>query len=320
MFGFADPYFLLLIPLAFLLIYFDLSLAREPASYVFVPEGLIAQTQTGGLSGLQMLRPLYLLLGAWVVMIIALSGPRQTLPELAAKVTGHEIVLAIDLSGSMVQRDFTLDGKTVTRIDAVKSVAQSFIRNRAGDRLSLIFFGSTAYFATPQTYDIEAVAHALEQAEIGISGRATGIGDAMGLALKRLDTSDSTSKTVILLSDGVNNAGPVRPRDAAKLARDKGVLFHTIALGPLAVGETDLKRGVVDEGTLKAIASTTNGVFFRVRVTEDLKEVMQEIDRLETRERDGPGADIYRDLWIWPAILSLLLLVCALMWQDRRES
>jgi len=213
------------------------------------------------------------------MLVLGIAGPRQVLPNLGAQISGREIILALDLSGSMVTRDFSIDGKTVQRIDAVKHVARQFVRGRGGDRLALILFGSKAYFATPQTYDPEAVARAI--------------------------------KTVILLSDGVNNSGPVRPRDAARLAAAKDIRIHTIAMGPSQDEATDA-FDAVDVETLKAVARISGGTSFHVRTTDDLEQVSEEIDRIEGSPREGPSADLFDERWPWfagGAFLGMLVLI-----------
>ncbi|MEL7154149.1 MAG: VWA domain-containing protein, partial [Pseudomonadota bacterium] len=161
------------------------------------------------------------------------------------------------------------------------------------------------------THDVAAVAGAIAKAEIGISGRATGISDALGLALKRMREQDANSKIIILLSDGVNNAGPVKPRDAARLARELGVRVHTIAMGPRDLTNADGERDAVDAVTLQAIAELSGGAFFRVKTTDDLLAVTREIDRLEAVVGDGPTALTHRELWVWPAGLAALLTLWA---------
>ncbi len=253
----------------------------------------------------------------WLALVVALAGPRIVTPSLATPVSGREIMIALDLSGSMITKDFELDGEKAQRVDVVKRVASAFARRRKGDRLALVLFGSDAYFATPQTYDVEAVASAIEEATIGISGRATGISGALGLALKRLGESDAASKVLILLSDGVNNSGAVKPRDAAQLAKDLDVRVHTIALGPDDLEEgASAQKGGVDSETLRAIARISGGTAFRVKTTVDLENVAREIDRLEGSDRVGPTAEFYRDLWIWPALLAFLAALGVLF--DRR--
>ncbi len=316
MISLASPWALLLFPLP-LLVMRLLPPVRALGNALVVP-GTVSRRLAGDETGRSLLRLWAVPTLLWVSLVVGLAGPRVVVPSLAAPVSGREIVLAIDLSGSMVTPDFELNGAKAPRVDVVKEVASSFVRGRKGDRLALVLFGSDAYFATPQTYDVEAVASAIEEAVIGISGRATGISGALGLALRRLDETEARSKVVILLSDGVNNSGAVRPRDAAQLAAELGVRVHTIALGPDDYAEgTRVQQGGVDTQTLRAIARISGGESFRVKTTEDLRRVAEEIDRLETDARDGPAAEHYRDLWVWPGLLAFVLALVLLL--DRRR-
>ncbi|MEM7177054.1 MAG: VWA domain-containing protein [Pseudomonadota bacterium] len=306
MLDFADPLFLLLLPLP-VLAWLWLAPLRAGGAALQVPEGIGARLgqAPGRATGSRTARLLPLLL--WLALVSALAGPRLLVANPALPVSGRDLVLALDLSGSMIRDDFEIDGNRVSRIAALKHVATGFARGRGGDRMALVVFGSRAYYATPPTYDVEAIAHAVEKAEIGISGRATSISDGLGLALKRLDQSDAAAKVVILLSDGAHNSGPAKPRDTAKLARDLGVRVHTIAMGPESLKEADDPRGAVDVETLNAIAELSGGEAFRVRTTEDLVRVAAAIDRLEAISTDGPGALVHRPLWTWPAGAAVLL-------------
>lgn len=306
MFGFADPLILLLLPAPVLAWRFLRDRAAGGAA-VLVPEGIGARlgagTGTLGPGIAQVALPLLL----WVTLVIAAAGPRHMVANPALPVSGRDLVLALDLSGSMVREDFFIDGQEVSRLAALKHVATRFVMRRGGDRVALVIFGSQAYYATPPTHDVTAVARAIERAEIGISGRATGISGAMGLAFKRLGDSPAEAKVVILLSDGVHNSGPVKPRDAARLARELGVRVHTIAMGPRDLSNADGERDAVDAEALNAIAELSGGAFFRVKTTEDLEAVAEEIDQLEAIPSDGPSALVHRPLWPWPAGLAALL-------------
>ncbi|WP_245218212.1 MULTISPECIES: VWA domain-containing protein [unclassified Ruegeria] len=245
-------------------------------------------------------------------MIFALSGPRQLQPVSALKVSGRDLAIVLDLSGSMVREDFYLDGRQITRLQAVTRVGSEFARRRAGDRVALIVFGSEAYFATPFTFDTEAVARRIQEATIGISGRATNISDGLGLALKRLANSQAVSRVVILLSDGVNNAGATNPGGVAELAAEMGVRVHTIALGPKDLQSAEPgERGVVDATTLRAIAEISGGEAFRVKTTDDLVDVTQALDRLEATDSAGLTAEVYRSFWTWPAAMAAALALLA---------
>lgn len=314
----ADPWVLLLLPLPLLALRL-LRPGQAGGAAIAVPEGvgqaLLAAGQGARSGGGLPMRHL-LLWAVWGLLLLAAAGPRDLAPVSALKVSGRDLAIVLDLSGSMVRDDFFLDGQQVTRQAAVTAVGAEFARRRGGDRLALIVFGSEAYYATPFTFDVEQVARRIEEAQIGISGRATNISDGLGLALKRMQESEAASRVVILLSDGVNNAGATNPRGVAALAAEMGVRVHTIALGPkdLTTAEEG-ERGVVDAATLQAISDVSGGTSFRVRTTEDLQEVAQALDRLEATDTDGLAAEVFRDYWVWPAGLAALLAL-AFGWRE----
>lgn len=302
---FADPWALLLLPLPVAAILL-LPPAATVGAALRVPDRISRAVldQSGSTASITRRRWVLPAL-TWCLLVIAIAGPRQLVPTPALPTSGRDLVLALDLSGSMVRDDFFIDGKTATRLEALKHVGASFVRRRGGDRVGLVVFGSNAYVASPLTFDVEAVAQTIEDAVIGISGRATNISDALGLSLKRLSRSEATSRVVILLSDGANNAGAATPRGVAKLARDMGVRVHTIAMGPKSLADAPGERGVVDVATLQAMSDLSGGQMFRVRTTEDLETVTRELDKLEATQSAGLAADIYRELWLWPALLAL---------------
>lgn len=314
----ADPWVLLALPLPLAIARL---LGRRPARgrALHVPErigaALIAAGAGPGLLGRVPLRS-GLMAAIWGLTVVAAAGPRDLAPVTALKVSGRDLAFVLDLSGSMVRDDFFLDGAAITRLDAVKTVGAAFARRRGGDRMALIVFGSEAYYASPFTFDVEAVARRIEEAEIGISGRATNISDGLGLALKRMARSAAPTRVVILLSDGVNNAGATNPRGVAELAARIGVRVHTIALGPKDLETAEAgERGVVDAATLAEIARISGGESFRVRTVDDLMAVAEALDRLEATDSDGLAAEVYREFWTWPAGLAILLL-CLLGWRE----
>ncbi len=181
----AAPLALLLLPLPLLAQW--LPPAAGSGAALIVPDRVGARLGAGaGRAAARQARPDLATALAWALLVLALAGPRQLAPVPALAVSGRDLAIALDLSGSMVREDFQLDGQSLSRLDAVKRVGAAFARGRAGDRVALIVFGSDAYYAAPFTFDTEAVARRIEAAEIGISGRATNIADAMGLALKRM--------------------------------------------------------------------------------------------------------------------------------------
>ncbi|MDQ0472253.1 VWA domain-containing protein [Labrys wisconsinensis] len=245
---------------------------------------------------------------AWLALVVAMAGPQTLMPNAALPMSGRTIMLVLDFSGSMETRDFTLDGQPIRRIDAVKSVAAEFLRRRAGDRVGLVPFAEEAQLAAAPTFDLEAVAHALDNIEIGMLGRSTAIGDGLGLALKRLKDAPAPGRAVVLLSDGANTAGAVSAHAAADLARALGIRVHTIALGTDTGGAVAGDGSdAVDEATLADIARTSGGETFRVRTTEDLRTVTAAIDRLEAGDMPAAAVTVARELWPWPAALALLL-------------
>lgn len=318
MWSLASPLALLLLPLPFLAMRL-LSAADAESGAMLVPGAIAARLEDGrasaiGAAGRRMLPALL-----WLALVVALAGPQRVISTKALPASGRDIVLALDLSGSMEQTDFEYEGRKITRLDAVKRMAINFVRGRAGDRVGLVIFAKEAYFATPPTYDIAAVAQNIEEATIGISGRSTAISDGFGLALKRLEKSASPSRVVILLSDGINNAGSVGPKDAAELARKLGVRVHTIALGPRDVAETPNDPDVVDAETLRAIAETSGGTAFRVRTTSDLDAVGRTIDAMETSDSPAPPAEVYRNYWMYPAGLAFLAALLMVLTDRRRR-
>lgn len=316
MIEFADPSFfvLLLVPVLFFVL---APYRRHEGSVLLVPDSVGRRILAGQTGQGMRARNLSLLLPVliWVLLVTALAGPRMVAPQQALPMSGRDLILVLDLSGSMVRDDFALDGAQITRLDAVKTVGADFTRDRAGDRVGLVVFGSEAYVAAAPTFDTEAVAKTIETMVIGISGRATNISDGVGIALKRLQTSDADTKVIILLSDGANNAGAATPRDVAGLAGNMGVRIHSIAMGPLSVAEAPGQRGVVDAATLKAMSDISGGQMFRVRTTEDLRAAAETLEELEPTARAGLAAQTYHDFWIWPAILASVLS----LWLGMRE-
>lgn len=315
-FDLAMPLALLLLPMPFLAARVLKPERSGMTGALRVPESLVAQGRIEASAAARGRRRNLVIWSLWIALVAALAGPRLVLPATALPASGREIILAMDLSGSMERRDFALDGETVSRLQAVKRVGADFIRRRAGDRIGLVIFADQAYVAASPSFDTATVAHALEEATIGLVGRSTGIGDGLGLALRRLDPKDaqtgegqpapSTAKVVILLSDGANNAGQTTPKDVAELARQLGIKVYTIALGPRDLANADGEQDVVDTETLRDMAQVSGGKAFRVKTTDDLIAVAESIDALEGGKAKAPALPLRRDLWPWPASLALL--------------
>ena len=226
-------------------------------------------------------------------------------------------MMAVDLSGSMQAKDFELNGQVMNRLQAVKIVAGEFIKQREGDRIGLILFGEQAYLQTPLTFDTKTINTMLQEALIGIAGKATAIGDAIGLAIKRLQTRDAQSHVLILLTDGANTAGEVEPLKAAELAAKQKLKIYTIGVGAESreVGGLFFKRTIknteIDEKTLQSIADTTGGKYFRARDINELNKIYALIDQLEPVEQESQSFRQIQALYFWP--LSLAFIIAALI-------
>ncbi|GJE15803.1 VWA domain-containing protein [Methylobacterium marchantiae] len=314
-FDLAAPLALLLLPLPVLAARVLPPERMGSSGALRVPASLVAGSARGDSVAARGRGRAILIWTLWTALVAALAGPRLVLPATALPASGREIMLVMDLSGSMERRDFDIDGETVTRLTAVKRVGTDFIRRRAGDRIGLVIFANESYVAASPSFDTATVARALDDATIGLVGRSTGIGDGLGLALKRLvpatsgeaaDTPQATSKVVVLMTDGANNAGQTTPRDVAALAKELGVKVHTIALGPRDMSNADGEQDVVDAETLREISASTGGTFFRVKTTDDLIAMADSIDAIEGGRAKAPPVPLRQDLWPWPAALAFL--------------
>jgi Ca-activated chloride channel family protein len=264
----------------------------------------------------------------WLLLICAAARPQWLGQVVQIPLSGRDLMLAVDLSGSMQTRDMTLDGRSVDRLSMIKSVAGHFIAQRKGDRIGLILFGTHAYLQTPLTYDRTTVRTMLDQAVIGMAGKATAIGDAIGLAVKRLRKDPNQSRVLVLLTDGANDAGEVNPQQAAKLANRAHIRIYTIGVGarrmlvrgffgnPVAVNPSrDL-----DTDSLKAIAKQTGGRFFRATDTDALRQIYRELDKLEPVVTSRASVRPYSALYPWPLGLALLLSLVYAAWRLPKQN
>ncbi|MDA0738118.1 MAG: VWA domain-containing protein [Nitrospirae bacterium] len=252
----------------------------------------------------------------WTCLVIAGARPQWVGDPIALPVSGRDVMLAVDLSGSMEIPDFALNGEKANRLQVVKEVAGEFIQRRKGDRLGLILFGSRAYLQTPLTFDRQTVQQMLKESEIGLAGKETAIGDAIGLAVKRFQHQAQDHRLVILLTDGTSTAGEVDPVQAAKLAAKEGIRIHAIGVGSDYM-EMDTMFGTrvinpasdLDEKTLTAVAELTGGVYFRARDTKGLETVYRQLDQLEPVIKDTEYFRPITDLFVWPLGAAMMLSV-----------
>ena len=278
----------------------------------FLEDFASAETRALGQSRQQWLLGLAAI--AWILLVIACARPQWLGDPIEQAVSGRDLMLAVDLSGSMEERDFMIRQRRVDRLTATKWVAGQFIKRRVGDRLGLILFGSKAYLQTPLTFDRKTVLTLLDESAIGLAGENTAIGDAIGLAVKSLKNQQTDSRVLILLTDGANTAGEIAPLKAAELAAEEHLKIYTIGIGADEMvvrsffGARKVNPSVdLDEKTLTAIAEKTGGRYFRARDTEELEQIYHILDKLEPVEKDKQYFRPKKALYYWPLAASLLL-------------
>ncbi len=252
----------------------------------------------------------------WLILLVAAARPQWMGEPVGLPTSGRDLMLAVDISGSMKIPDFSLNGQEVTRLEVVKAVAGEFIARRQGDRLGLIVFGSQAYVQTPLTFDRDTVRTMLTETVVGLAGQKTAIGDAIGLSVKRLKEQPNGSRVLVLLTDGANTAGEVSPKQAAELAKGQGIRIYTIGVGadrmevPSFFGtQTVNPSRDLDEETLRYLAQSTGGLYLRAKNTAGLTSVYDELDRLEPATTETEMFRPTRELYIWPLGLALALSV-----------
>ena len=261
----------------------------------------------------------WLLAVAWLCLLAAAARPQWVGPPQAQQRSGRALMLAVDLSGSMHTGDMQLAGQQVSRFAAVEAIAGDFISRRNGDEMGLILFGSQAFLVTPLTYDLSSVRAQLQGAAVGLAGTETAIGDAIAVAVKRLSALPEQARVLVLLTDGVNNAGSIAPRDAARAAKAAGVRIYTIGVGatrmriPGFFGSQLVNPSAdLDADMLTDIATQTGGRFFRATDSNELAEAYRAIAALEPMPQHGPALRPRHELFRWPllaAMIPLLLVV-----------
>ncbi len=267
---------------------------------------------------------LLLLYLCWLSAILALSRPVWFGQPMELPTSGRDILVAVDISGSMEQDDMNLGGRSVSRLDAVKSVVGDFVLKRKGDRLGLILYGERAYLQTPLSFDRRTMELLLNEAQIGFAGQGTAIGDAIGLAIKRLQDRPANNRVLILLTDGSNNAGEIDPRKAAELAAKASVKIHTIGIGAEKQEEWGLfgKRIVnpsadLDEETLSEIAETTGGNYFRARDPSELSTIYDYLNDIEPIEQEVETIRPTLALYHWPLSVAFCLAIVATLMSNK---
>jgi Ca-activated chloride channel family protein len=327
MFEFAWPWVFAILPLP-ILVWWLLPPYRARQASVQVPffDRLAAATGQTPQQGAVVLRrrafQMIVAIVCWILLVAALARPQWVGDPITREVSARDLILAIDISGSMDQPDFrAADGQMLTRLDGVKRVIKDFISRRQGDRIALILFGTKAYVQVPFTQDLQTAEQLLEQTQVGMAGQQTAIGDTIGLAIKTLEKSTATQKLLILLTDGNDTASRVPPEHAADIARQNGVVIYTIGVGdPAASGEHR-----VDLGTLRTVAGTTGGQFFRAEDGAQLQSIYADIDRLAPAKLQTLSWRPKLPLLQWPlgaavilALMSWLALLAGSEWSRRK--
>jgi Ca-activated chloride channel family protein len=307
----AWPWALLALPLPWLMRWWPRRNAAAPALRVPYAAGARAELgQASGVAGWRIGRLLLWL--AWACLCVAMARPQQLGEPVTPPQQGRQMMLAVDVSGSMSEPDMMLGNQVVQRLSAAKAVLADFLDRRAGDRVGLLIFGERAYTLTPITADLTTVRNQLTDSEVGLAGRDTAIGDAIALAVKRLREQPEGQRVLILLTDGVSNAGVLQPLRAAELAKAEGVRVYPVAFGGdggMSLFGVQIAAGddPVDEATLRRIAELTGGRAFRARNTDELAGIYAELDRLEPITAAGAAVRPYIERYAWPLALAMLL-------------
>ncbi len=313
MFHVAWPWMALLLPLPW--VHYRLRrAAHNTGTSIYLPFAVELGVPTAGAAAVLPRYGRWLLTAAWLLLVIAAMRPQWLGDPVPAPTTGRRLLLAVDVSGSMATEDMA---NGTSRLQVVQQVAGRFIERRAGDQVGLILFGSEPYLQTPLTPDLQTVHRFLEEAVIGVAGTQTAIGDAIGLAIKRLragndaQSGGSARQTVlVLLTDGENDAGLMPPLQAARLAKQEHLRIYTIGIGAppgfFNSGNSDL-----DEETLKSIAAATGGRYFRGTDEQGLEDIYRQIDQLEPAAGHQQWLRPENEWFSWPLGLALLLSVPA---------
>jgi Ca-activated chloride channel family protein len=317
---FGHPYLLLLLLLLPLFAWLRGKRGRPPAfvySSTQLVRGILNVTKARSGAFLTSLRWLTLAL-----CIVALAQPRLTKSETKVTASGVDIVVAIDMSGSMQSEDFEINGEPANRLVMAKDVLKKFIEKRPSDRIGLVAFATQAYIAAPMTLDHDFLLQNLERLEIGtIDESQTAIGSGLSTAINRLRDLKSKSKIVILMTDGQNNAGKIEPLTAAEAAQTLNVKVYTIGVGTRGMGKVPVFMGGrkvgyrpqpvdIDEDTLQKIANMTKGKYYRADNSEKFKNIYAEIDKLEKTEAEVKKFAHHQELFAWlisPGLALLLL-------------
>ncbi|QBG35033.1 vWA domain-containing protein [Litorilituus sediminis] len=319
MINFAWPWLFLLLPLPLLVYYLPAKKAAQESAALKMPSlpNIDASTQVNSQNRKA---PIVVLTICWCLFVLALTRPQWLGEAIDIPTQGREMMIAVDLSGSMQIEDMSLSGNTVNRLVMLKSVLGDFIERRVGDRLGLILFADDAYMQTPMTFDRKTVKQMLDESELGLVGRKTAIGDAIALAVKRFDEKQQSNKVLLLLTDGQNTAGKITPEQALELAIAKEITIYTIGIGADVMLQQSLfgtrrvnPSSELDEQSLANIAEQTGGQYFRAKDSQGMEEIYTLLDSLEPIEQDQQQMRPLTALFYWPLALAALIALLYLV-------
>lgn len=257
---------------------------------------------------------------ALVLFVVALAGPQSILEESKITTEGIDIMLAVDCSGSMAAEDFTINGKRINRLEVIKNAVAEFIAGRRSDKIGFVAFSAKAYTVCPLTTDYNWLNTNLSRVRLGMIQDGTAIGSAIATSVGRLKNSDAKSKVLIVLTDGINNAGSVDPVSAARVAQAQGIKIYTIGAGTKGFAPYPVQDFLgrvmyqqvkidIDEDTLKKVAGITNGQYFRATDTDSLRKIYKEIDGLEKTKIEETGYREYKELFVYVLAAALVCLL-----------
>ena len=305
MFELALPWVLLALPLP-IVVYLLPAKKKSQAAPLYMPT-VISNTQANITGSNKAPVPKSLLALIWSLLVLAASQPQWLGDAVNIPTESREMMVAVDLSGSMQVEDMTLNGRSVNRLEMLKAVLGEFIERRTGDRLGLILFGDDAYMQTPMTFDRKTVKQMLDETVLGLVGKKTAIGDAIGLAVKRFDAKEDSNRVLLLVTDGQNTAGKITPEQGLELAVAKGITIYTIGIGADVMLQQSLfgtrrvnPSSELDEKSLINIAEQTNGKYFRAKSSDEMNEIYQLLDELEPVEQDKQQMRPLKALFYWP--------------------
>lgn len=313
---FLFPLAFVLLPLPWLVRQFAPSAPLSTSGALRVPFFRQLANERGPENTRTLSRP-WRLIGAsliWVLLVCAAARPVFVGNEMPLPVESRDLMFAVDLSGSMARADFTLDGQASDRLTVVKAAADDFISRRTGERIGLVLFSDRAFVQAPLTLDRQVVRSLLDEAQVGLTGTETAIGDAIAISIKRLKDRPVQNRVLILMTDGASNAGVLSPMKAAALAKELGVRIYTIGVGAeQMLVQSSMGQRIVnpsedlDEKTLDAIATETGGRYFRANDTSGLASVYKQLDKLEPVSADPIFVRPSVSLFFWPLAIAVLL-------------